>query len=362
MGHPDGDATCIFPLLQFKADGIDGNVDSKPEVPSLPPSIMSSEKQITPSSSTSQAKTGIKELYLESVYKKDVAHEFYCPNCNSCIQKVMIHCNEEGSRFRWSSCFSFLIQICNYQCSFLYPCSWFFLDLEPTDEDTHEKGDILNAPLSSELRALECKIFQGKKNRKTKSNVALVVSGPEAVTSPDMVILERTTGSELRGAKIFEIVKSIVYGGLIGSITSLNVVKSAARSGAATSSIVALSLANLIGGIFTFAHNVIPPAVYGFTVMETDDKNLKLAAVAVASFLCVTILAIGKACIKKPPKNNFRIVLRCLVTAIMVSVVSIVVGDRAKKLIEKLGWFKPGKAFPLPLAEKSSGRLAWASY
>ncbi|KAJ6403916.1 hypothetical protein OIU84_012171 [Salix udensis] len=344
MGHPDGDATCIFPPLQFKADGIDGDVDSKPEVPGLPPSIMPSEKQITQSSSDSQAKTAIKELYLESVYKKDVSLEFYCPNCNSCIQKVMIH------------------------------GTWFFSDSLLIDEDT----------------------------------------GPEDVTSPDTVMLldstERTTGSELRGAKIFEIVKSIIYGGLIGSIKSLTVVTSAARSGAATSSIIALSLANLIGGIFTFAHNLsdlkseqpreassltneqadrcqellgrreksllpaaiallsflvfglVPPAVYGFTFMETDDKNLKLVAVAVGSFLCITVLAIGKACIQKPPENNFRIVLRYLVTAIMTAIVSYVAGDLAKKFIEKLGWFKPGKAFPLPLAEMSSGRLAWASY
>ncbi|KAJ6729196.1 GLYCINE-RICH PROTEIN FAMILY [Salix viminalis] len=354
MGHPNGDTTCIFPLLQFKAAGIDGNVDSKPEVPSLPPSIMSSEKQITPSSSASQAKTVIKELCLESVYKKDVAREFYCANCNSCIQKVMIHGNEEGSRFRWSSCFSFLIEI----------CTWFFSDSLLIDEDT----------------------------------------GPEAVTSPDTVMLldstERTTGSELRGAKILEIVKSIIYGGLIGSINSLTVVTSAARSGAATSSIIALSLAKLITGILTFAHNLldlkskqrrdlyqelvgrreksllhatiallsflvfglVPPAVYGFTFMETDDKNLKLVAVAAGCFLCISILAIGKACIKKPTKKNFRIVLCYFVTGIKAAVVSYVVGDLAKKFIEKLGWFEPGKAFPLPLAEMSSGRLAWASY
>ncbi|KAJ6729197.1 FE(2+)/MN(2+) TRANSPORTER PCL1 [Salix viminalis] len=334
MGHPNGDTTCIFPLLQFKAAGIDGNVDSKPEVPSLPPSIMSSEKQITPSSSASQAKTVIKELCLESVYKKDVAREFYCANCNSCIQKVMIH------------------------------GTWFFSDSLLIDEDT----------------------------------------GPEAVTSPDTVMLldstERTTGSELRGAKILEIVKSIIYGGLIGSINSLTVVTSAARSGAATSSIIALSLAKLITGILTFAHNLldlkskqrrdlyqelvgrreksllhatiallsflvfglVPPAVYGFTFMETDDKNLKLVAVAAGCFLCISILAIGKACIKKPTKKNFRIVLCYFVTGIKAAVVSYVVGDLAKKFIEKLGWFEPGKAFPLPLAEMSSGRLAWASY
>ncbi|KAJ6342048.1 hypothetical protein OIU78_010066, partial [Salix suchowensis] len=72
-------------------DGINGNVHSKTETSfseasSLPLSRMSSEKLSIPTSSNSQATTRhgnisvIKELYLESVYKKDVAHEFYCPN------------------------------------------------------------------------------------------------------------------------------------------------------------------------------------------------------------------------------------------------------------------------------------------
>uniref|UniRef100_A0A6N2NC25 Uncharacterized protein n=1 Tax=Salix viminalis TaxID=40686 RepID=A0A6N2NC25_SALVM len=295
MGHPNGDTTCIFPLLQFKAAGIDGNVDSTAEVPSLPPSIMSSEKQITPSSSASQAKTVIKELCLESVYKKDVAREFYCPNCNSCIQKVIFtvtkrEVDSDGT--------------------------WFFSDSLLIDEDT----------------------------------------GPEAVTSSDTVMLldstEITIDSELRGAKILEIVKSIIYGGLIASIKSLTVVTSAARSGAATSSIIALSLAKLITGILTFAHNLldlkskqrrdryqelcgrreksllhaaiallsflvfglVPPAVYGFTFMETDEKSLKLVAVAAWFFLMHSIACIGKACIKKPTKKNFRIVLCYFVT------------------------------------------------
>ncbi|KAJ6710785.1 FE(2+)/MN(2+) TRANSPORTER PCL1 [Salix koriyanagi] len=168
-----------------------------------------------------------------------------------------------------------------------------------------------------------------------------------------------------------------------------------------TASIIALSLAKLITGILTFAHKLLDlkskqprdryqellgrrenflihatiallsflvfglvlPAVYGFTFMEsTDDKNLKIVAVLVASLLCITILAIGKACIKKPTKKKFRIVLCYFVAGIKAAVVSYVVGDLAKKLIGKLGWFEPGKTFPLPLAEMSSGRLAWASY
>ncbi|KAJ6701480.1 GLYCINE-RICH PROTEIN FAMILY [Salix koriyanagi] len=357
-------------------DGINGNVHSKTETSfleasSLPLSRMSSEKLNIPTSSTSQATTrhgnisGIKELYLESVYKKDVAHEFYCPNCNSCIQKVIIRGNEPApnlEQFKCSSCFSFVIPIGN----------WLFRDSVSKGED----------------------------------------KGPEAV--PDIEILvdsaEGTAGYELKGSKKLEIVKSIVYGGLIESITSLSVVTSAASADAATSSIIALSLANLIGGIFTIAHNLsdlkseqpreasslaneqvdryqellgrrenflihatiallsflvfglVPPAVYGFTFMETDDKNLMLAAVAVASLLCITILAIGKAYIQKPPKNHFKIVLSYVATGIVASGVSYVAGDLAKKLMEKLGWFEPGKAVPLSLAEMSSGRLAWASY
>jgi hypothetical protein len=45
---------------------------------------------------------------------------------------------------------------------------------------------------------------------------------------------EGTTDSELKGAKKLEIVKSIVYGGLIESITSLSVVTSAAGAEATT--------------------------------------------------------------------------------------------------------------------------------
>lgn len=103
-----------------------------PEVSSLPLSKMSLEEKIVPISSTNQGTTGhgdishikeVAELYLERVFEKPAAHEFYCPNCNSCIKKVIIRGNEEGSRdaqrpgpvdtFRCTSCFSFLIPIGN---------------------------------------------------------------------------------------------------------------------------------------------------------------------------------------------------------------------------------------------------------
>ncbi|XP_011018369.1 PREDICTED: membrane protein of ER body 1-like [Populus euphratica] len=451
-----------------------------PEVSSLPPS-----KMIVPISSTNQGTTGhgdislikeVAELYLERVFEKPAAHEFYCPNCNSCIKKVIIRGNEEGSRdaqrpepvdtFRCTSCFSFLIPIGN----------WFFPNLVPKgEEDTlHEKDTVqvpspdsstyksptggtppldqtkapssetvhdedTNASVMNQIRSPVATTVNQKQIYGTtgpqeadRNNAAsskqgskplevIIVggrkvddAGPEAEPPLSRPVTadstEGTTDSELRGAKKLEIVKSIVYGGLIESITSLSVVTSAAGAEATTLSIISLSLANLIGGIFTIAHNLsdlkseqprgassltneqvdryqellgrrenfllhatiallsflvfglVPPAVYGFTFMETDDKNFKLAAVAVASLLCITILAIGKAYIQKPPKHYLKTVLHYFVTGIMASGVSYVVGDLARKLIEKLGWFESGEAVPVRLAEMSSGRLAWASY
>ncbi|XP_028108237.1 membrane protein of ER body 2-like [Camellia sinensis] len=58
------------------------------------------------------------------------------------------------------------------------------------------------------------------------------------------------------GSKTLEILKSVVYGGLMESMTSLSVVSSAAAADATTMNIVAMGLANLIGGFFIFGPNV----------------------------------------------------------------------------------------------------------
>ncbi|KAJ6672979.1 hypothetical protein OIU85_014231, partial [Salix viminalis] len=62
-------------------------------------------------------------------------------------------------------------------------------------------------------------------------------------------------GAEVGESRKLEILKSIVYGGLIESITSLGVVSSAAGASAGTLNIIALGLANLIGGLFIIGHN-----------------------------------------------------------------------------------------------------------
>ena len=58
------------------------------------------------------------ELYLDKVYMKAVAHKFYCPNCKSCIQKVIVlesdstpFPDQNDDTWRCRSCFGFLILV-----------------------------------------------------------------------------------------------------------------------------------------------------------------------------------------------------------------------------------------------------------
>ncbi|KAJ0251525.1 Glycine-rich protein family [Hirschfeldia incana] len=145
-----------------------------------------------------------------------------------------------------------------------------------------------------------------------------------------------------------DILKSIVYGGLVESITSFGVVSSAAASGTSTLNVLALGLANLFSGLFIIIHNlyglfkrpryqswnndhmpeqvsedpyeellgkrnrvilhcvvvlvsfiffgVIPPLFYGFSFKITDNGYYQEVAIFVAaSLICVISLSFAKA-------------------------------------------------------------------
>ncbi|KAG9155767.1 hypothetical protein Leryth_004021 [Lithospermum erythrorhizon] len=270
-------------------------------------------------------------------------------------------------------------------------------------------------------------------------------------TSGQVSIVERR-GSEGGESYGIEIIKSIVYGGLVESITSLSVVSSAAGGGAATCKfsyylislgtytshvtalqILALGLANLIGGIFIICHNLstchnlyqlkndqaddainqvsemnndqaddtiiqaskrndkyrellgkrknfalhafvavlsylifglVPPIIFGFSFRIRDDRELKLAVVTAASFLCILVLAIAKAYVQTPPKTYVGTVLRYLILGFMVSGVSYVAGVLFERLLDDLGLFEnstsvPTLSFPV---KPSSNNQAWASF
>ncbi|XP_016499224.1 membrane protein of ER body-like protein [Nicotiana tabacum] len=186
-----------------------------------------------------------------------------------------------------------------------------------------------------------------------------------------------------------EIVKSLVYGGLIESITSLVVIFSAAASDADTLKILTIGVANWIGGVFIICQNLmdlkinftgvgsnlsnqsdqyqellgqkehfllhatvalisyftfglVPPVVYGFTYLKSDNKDCKLIAVAIASSLCIIMLATAKAYTRGANKFSkyVKTVLFYGIAASMASGVGYVAGHFVKRLMDKLGWFE----------------------
>lgn len=212
----------------------------------------------------------------------------------------------------------------------------------------------------------------------------------------------------------WDILKSIVYGGLIESITSLGVVSSAAGSDATTLNVMVLGLANLIGGLLTIVHNLwelkeerdsstdregaefdryqallgrgsfrlhatiavlsyilfglLPPLIYGFSFRKSDNKDYKLIAVAAASLLCVSLLAIGKELVRKEPNNYFRTLMYYISTAVMASGLSYAAGVLLKEFLKKFGWFDSSATAPvssnspfldMAMAATKSG---WASF
>ncbi|KAI3457896.1 hypothetical protein Pfo_014559 [Paulownia fortunei] len=233
----------------------------------------------------------------------------------------------------------------------------------------------------------------------------------ESATQTSVAGRDRT---EERKEFEIEVIKSVVYGGLAESITSLSVVSSAAGGGAATLNILALGMANLIGGLFIICHNLwelrcdrveqvanqvsdevteqrdrykellgrrqnfilhaivaiisylifglVPPVVYGFSFRKTDNKQLKLVVVAAASLLCIVILAIGRAYVRRPPKPYLKSVITFVILGLMVSGVSYAAGELVERLLEKLGLFRSSSVSNLLVPEMTPTGSAWASY
>eukprot|EP00257_Ricinus_communis_P023163 XP_015583072.1 membrane protein of ER body-like protein isoform X2 [Ricinus communis] len=504
-------------ILQAVSSLIPSNKLVDEQIENAAAAAAASSKERTGNGSTSlikESRNDETELYLDKVYKKAVAHEFYCPNCKACIQKVIVRELESDSAplleqnddtFKCSSCFSFLIPAENWFFSSFMPNGqgrrnkqaepnlvqdpsrdYSYVGsihdqtkLQPSkgvlpDENSHAPSMNVAASLAPAAVAAGVALTLGANQTEDieKDNVAYPkpdsgkqedefdtgVSSVGAMGNvntdykhsqtaehdgrltiqpndkkdvkdeesdktvdtalpPSTSILipdpedGQTIPSEPRDDKKWEIIKSIVYGGLIESVTSLGVVTSAASADATILNTMVLALANLVGGLFIMGHNLrelkneqpesnsnqtnepvdryqellgkrqnfflhatvailsflvfglVPPVVYGFSFRKSDNMDYKLAAVAAASLLCITILAICKAYVRRPPKNYIETVLHYAVVGLMASGVSYLAGELIKKLIEKLGLFNSEVAVTMPRSEMSSGRpAAWASY
>ncbi|KAI4974408.1 hypothetical protein ZWY2020_047688 [Hordeum vulgare] len=211
----------------------------------------------------------------------------------------------------------------------------------------------------------------------------------------------------------WDILKAIVYGGLVESVTSLSVVSAAASSGAKTLDIFILGMANLIGGLPLIFHNIadlrgirdvdggnervghywlqlgrrskarlhmilallsyivfglLPPVIYGLSFRESNDRENKMMAVAGASLACIALLALGKAHVKTAPRTYFKTLMYYLTIAVSSSGLSYVAGVLITRLLEHFGVIEqgvsaapalPGMSFPHSVGAQTS---AWASF
>lgn len=197
-----------------------------------------------------------------------------------------------------------------------------------------------------------------------------------------------------------DIVKCVVYGGLLESITSLSVVTSAAGANAKTLNIVALGAANMFGGLFILAHNLrvfkqdtsneryeevlgrpghftfhstiavisyivfglMPPVIYGFTFRESDNRDYKLIAVALASLLCILLLAFGKAYARTHPRAYRKTIMYYVSLWVMVCGVSYAAGELFDFVLQKLGLFKSSSSAAMAVGEVRPLNRPWVSY
>ncbi|PWA75529.1 hypothetical protein CTI12_AA241220 [Artemisia annua] len=225
-----------------------------------------------------------------------------------------------------------------------------------------------------------------------------LINIPPATTTGNQDVTQELPGHDFEPV---EILKSIVYGGLMELVASLSVVASAAAADVSTLSIIALALANLISGVFVIGHNiwdlkddcykfssqqadgqesstkykellgrvehfplhvflailsflvfgVVPPVAYGYAFHETSDKDFTIVVVAVVSFVCVGLLGILKAYIDRCTGfgGYVKTITYYLTTAVAVSGVSYAAGDLAMRLIEKLGLFETGTGVNMSL-------------
>lgn len=109
---------------------------------------------------------------------------------------------------------------------------------------------------------------------------------------------------------------------------------------------------------------LLPPVVYGFSFLDSDDKDLKLAAVAGASLIGITLLAIAKAYTQRPTSyvTYFTTVFYYVTTGALVSLLTYIAGALMKRLVEQLGWFEPRSNLGLSLHEISIENPGWGSY
>ncbi|XP_027114494.1 membrane protein of ER body 2-like [Coffea arabica] len=355
------------------------------------------------------------ERAVEKIHSHD-DYNMYCPHCSSRITKVVLRRKmrprmvpipsptptQRHDLFGCLSCFKIFICSGNRLKS-LNPFRCFGAGKGPDSTPPLQPGQQSpGASMPTSGTTQDKDVIKEPKKSDSKGDYVTISLGN---TQPGEGKAETIAPSQ--SSRSLEIVRSIVYGGLMESIASLSVVSSAAASDATTLNIVALGLANLVGGLVVLAHNLwdlrygdssetnesryeeqlgrkehfslhamlavlsylvfglIPPVIYGFTFRESDDRDYKILAVAAASLLCIVILAMAKAYTRGEHKvmAYFKTILYYVISAVMASGIAYAVGDLVNKLLERLGWLNPATVEPQLFSQaKSFNPTSTASY
>ncbi|KAL0928181.1 hypothetical protein M5K25_000050 [Dendrobium thyrsiflorum] len=266
--------------------------------------------------------------------------------------------------------------------------------LTQSQDDHFDKPMVIVEPSSSKI------ISQ-------KGQISGVSAPPTTVIIPQgdvQIHVSNRVSVETRRKNDWEVLKSIVYGGLIESIISLGVVSSATGANASTLNVVSLGLANLIGGFLVMLHDLseirsseapiqndeqsdlywkllgrrtnfrfhvtvsllsytlfglLPPIIYSFSSRENTEK---LIIVALASLLCISLLSIGKAHTTEP-KSYIKTFIYYLGLGLTASGLSYGAGVMINRFLEQIDLFEPKAplASSLELFGADSGLISWAS-
>lgn len=236
--------------------------------------------------------------------------------------------------------------------------------------------------------------FSSKKTSQ-KGQLSGVSTPPTSVMLPEgdvQIHMENQILVETRRENEWDVLKSIVYGGLIESIISLCVISSAAGANTPTLNVVAMGLANLIGGLFVMIHylaeiknsasanqnsgqadryrmllgrrenfrlhatlsvasyvlfGLLPPLIYAFSSGENVKNEYGLIIVAAASLACIALLAIGKAH-PAVPRSYFKSLFYYVGLGFTAGGLSYMAGVLIDRFLEQLHLFERGALVSLP--------------
>ncbi|KAF7830828.1 membrane protein of ER body-like protein [Senna tora] len=106
----------------------------------------------------------------------------------------------------------------------------------------------------------------------------------------------------------------------------------------------------------------VPLVIYGIFTLENYSSEVKVAAAAATSLVCIILLAVAKVYTKGPPKSYVKTVLYYVILALGTAGVSYVVGGLIKDVLERISRKESGFVIAVPFLDTMKMKPAWTSY